>query len=110
VRLEAPLLQQIERLATGATATIGAGELDKVRTRLLTDALLARERPEGRAEALGWAVVLHGDVRQADRELAALQAVGATDVQRVLKQYVLAARRVQLSYTQKVPRAKGPAS
>ena len=106
-RLEAPLLQQIQRLATGA---IGAAELDKVRTRLLTDALLERQRPEGRAEALGWAVALHGDARQADRELAALQAVGAPDVQRVLKRYVLAARRVQLSYTQAAARAQGTAS
>ncbi len=103
MRLEAPLLQQIERLATGP---IDMSELDKVRTRLLTDALLERERPEGRAEALGWAVVLHGDASWADRELAALQEVGADDVQRVLKQYVLGARRVQLSYSQQSERTQ----
>ncbi len=100
--LETALMRQIERLAHGP---IAAPEIDKVRTRLLTDALLERERPEGRAEALGWALVWHGDARQADRELAALQAVTGADVQRVLKQHVLAAKRVTLSYTRKAARA-----
>ena len=100
-RLEAPLLQQVARLAT---RPIGSAELDKVRTRLLTEALLSRQRPQGRCDAVGWALTLHGDAGYANRELAALQAVSATDVQRVLTQYVLQARRVRLSYTQ------GPAS
>jgi zinc protease len=96
-RLEAPLLQQITRLAT---QTIGSAELDKVRIGLLTESLLARQRPEGRCEAVGWAAALHGDAAYANRELALLQAVGPADVQRVLKHYVLQARQARLSYTQ----------
>ena len=100
-RLEAPLLQQIARLAA---RPIGDAELDKVRTRLLTESLLGRQRPEGRCDAVGWAVALHDDAGHANRELAALQAVTAADVQRVLKQHVLQARHVRVAYTQ------GPAS
>jgi zinc protease len=100
-RLESPLLQQIARLAT---RPIGNAELDKVRTRLLTESLLSRQRPEGRCDAVGWAVALHDDAGYANRELAALQAVTAADVQRVLTQHVLQARHVRVAYTQ------GPAS
>lgn len=94
--LEKPLLAEIERLARGP---LPAAELDKVRARLLTAALAERQTPAGRAQSLGFALVMSGDVREADAELARLQAVTAADVKRVLNTWVLGARRVTATYT-----------
>ena len=96
-RIEQQLRQEIGRLARGP---IGAAELDKVRTQLLTATLVGRQTPAGQADAVGWALVLNGDARYADGELARLQAVSAADVQRVLRRYVLDGHAVSVSYTQ----------
>ena len=93
--LEAGLLRQVERLARDGPS---AAELERVRARLLTAALIERQRAQGRCEAVGWAVVLHGDAAQADADLAALQAVDAADVRRVLRRYLVDAPRVALGY------------
>jgi zinc protease len=96
-RLEVALMGELHRLAHGP---ISIGELDKVRTQLLTEALVARQTAEGRALAVGWAVVRRQDAQAADVELAQLRVVRAEDVQRVLRQHVLEAHRVSLSFVQ----------
>jgi zinc protease len=96
-KLEAALMAEIERLAKGP---IAPAEFDKVRTRLVTTELNGRQTPGGKAESVGWAVILRGDARAADRELQELQAVRAADVQRVLRQYVLGGKRVNVTYSQ----------
>src|SRR5574337_683546 len=98
--LEAALLAELQLLAR---APIAPAEMDKVRTRLLTAALVSRQTPQGLASAIGEAVVVYGDVRAADRRLVQLRAVGAADVQRVLEKYVLHAHRVTIDYRQQVP-------
>ena len=95
--LEAALFTELQRLGH---KPITAAEMERVRARLLTGALLARQTPQGLANALGEAVVVYGDAHAADRRLARLQAVTAADVQRVLTQYVLRARRVSIDYQQ----------
>jgi zinc protease len=95
--LEAALLAQIHRLATGR---IEAAELDKVRTQLLTGMLSSRQTPQGQADAIGQAVLLQGDAREADRLLLQVQAVRAADVRRVVTQRLLKAHHVTLDYTQ----------
>jgi zinc protease len=75
-----------------------AAELAKVKTQLLTQALLARETAHGKATAMGDAAVLQGDPAYVDRYLAQLQAVTAADVQRVLTRH-LSGHRVTLTYT-----------
>jgi zinc protease len=95
--LEDALLSQITRLVRGK---VNPAEMDKVRTQLLTDALLSRQAPQGRAHAIGRAVLLYGDAREADARIARLQAVRVADIQRVLNQYVLRARRVSVDYVQ----------
>lgn len=92
-----PLLAEIERLAK---EPIPAAELAKVRTQLVTAALKERETNEGTGMALGWAVIKFGDPKAADTELAALQAVTADDVQRVLRTYLLSKPYRTLTYTQ----------
>lgn len=94
-RIEKALMAEIERLARGP---ITAAELDKVRTLLLTAALTRRQTPAGQAAAVGQALTLYGDVRQAERELPLLQAVSAVDVQRVLKRHVLTKHHVAVHY------------
>lgn len=95
--LVAPLLREIERLARGGPSS---AELNKVKTQLLTAALVGRQTPEGRATALGWAMIHHNDPTQVQRELEQLQAVTADDVRRVLRQHVLGRPRVTLYYSQ----------
>ena len=96
-KLETALLVQIAGLARGR---VGLAEMDKVRTQMLTGALLSRQTPQGLADAIGRAVLLHGDAREADLRIARLQAVQVADVQRVLTRYVLGARRVTIDYLQ----------
>ncbi|WP_157270782.1 M16 family metallopeptidase [Azohydromonas aeria] len=97
-QLEQALLREIERLAN---KPIPDAELEKVRTQVVTGELAGRQTPHGRAQSVGWSVILRNDPRAADRELAELQAVRAADVQRVLKSYVLGRPRVTLDYTEK---------
>jgi zinc protease len=99
-RLLAALAAETLRLAEQPPSAV---ELAKVRAQLTTAALVERETPAGRAEALGWALVLRGDPHAADRALDELQAVTAADVQRVVREHVLRARRAALTYVQGAP-------
>lgn len=103
-RLEQGLLSEIRRLARGP---IGADELEKVRTQLLTGVIAGRQTPAGLAESAGWALVNHGDARQADGELARLQAVTAADVQAVLRRHVLDRPAVTVRYRQQAGSRSG---
>lgn len=96
-KLEDALLDQIGQLARGR---VPMAELDKVRTQLMTSVLLSRQTPQGLADAIGRAVLLHGDAREADARIDRLQAVRVADVQRVLVRHVLQARRVTIDYLQ----------
>ena len=75
-----------------------AAELDKIRTQLVTSALLERQTPLGLGMALGNAAVIDGDVATVNTQLAALQAVTAADVQRVVRRYITGARKVVIEY------------
>jgi len=79
---------------------ISAAELDKVKTKLLTQSLSQRQTAEGKAFAIGHAVLLKGDPATANTDLTAIQAVTSDQVQDVLKKYVLEAHRVTIDYTQ----------
>jgi zinc protease len=101
--VEAGMRAEIRRLAT---QPIDNAELDKVRTQLQTAVIAARQTPAGQAEAAGWALINHGDPREAEGEIQRLQAVTATDVQRVLRRHVLERPAVTVHYRQK-PGPKG---
>jgi zinc protease len=75
-------------------------ELNKVKTQLLTQALVERQTPHGEASALAEAAVLHGRSAKANEQLDELQRVSAADVQRVMRRYVAQARKVTIRYTQ----------
>jgi len=95
--LLAPLHDELKRLAQGP---IPAAELEKVKTQLLTAALNERQTALGRGTALGWAMIYANNPDEVNRELRALQAVSAADVQRVLRSYVIERPPVTVSYTQ----------
>jgi zinc protease len=89
------LREEITRLAT---QPIPADELDKVKTQLLTRELKQRQTAQGIAFALGQATLIEGSPARVNSDLAALQAVTADDVQRVLKHYVTGAHSVSIDY------------
>jgi zinc protease len=91
------LRAEIERLAHNA---VPASELAKIKTQLLTQAIDARQTPLGKGEALGDAIIYHGDAKYVNRELDDLMAVTGADVQRVLRKYVLGAKQVTIEYAQ----------
>jgi zinc protease len=91
------LRKQITRLAN---EPVTPAELEKVKTQLLTQALVARQTPLGKAAALGEAIVIRGDARRVNEELAELQAVTAADVRRVVRKYMTDAYSVTVEYTQ----------
>jgi zinc protease len=92
---ETLLRAEITRLAT---QPIAAGELDKVKTQLLTGELKQRQTAQGIAFALGEATLVGGGPAHVNTDLAALQAVTAADVQRVLARYVTGAHSVTIDY------------
>ncbi len=96
-KLVAALKKEIDALAR---APVSAAELDKVKTQLLTQALIERQTPLGKGMALGEAIVVLGDARRVNRELADLQAVTAADVQRVVRKYLIDAPAVTIEYAQ----------
>ena len=93
--LVAPLAREVQSLVN---EPLTQPELDKVKTQLLTAALVKRQTPLGLGEALGQAALLRGDALAVNRELAELQAVTVADVQRVLRREVLRAPRVTVLY------------
>jgi zinc protease len=91
------LLAEVMRLATRPA---DAAELAKVKTQIVTGALLTRQTPEGLASAVAEAAVLQGGAARVNTKLDALQKVSAADVQRVMQRYVAGARKLTLQYVQ----------
>ncbi len=83
-----------------AKQPIAPAELAKVKTQIVTGALLQRQTPEGVASAIAEAAVLQGGADHVNTDLVALQKVSAADVQRVLQRYVMSTRRLELRYVQ----------
>jgi len=92
---ERALAAEIKKLQD---APVPAAELEKAKNQLITNQLRERETNEGKAQALGDAVVLLGDPNRVNTDIARLQAVTAADVQRVLKKYFVDTNRVVIDY------------
>ena len=95
--VKAGLLAEVLRMAR---QPVSATELAKVKTQLLTDALLARQTPEGLGAAVAEAAVLEGGAAQVNVGLVALQNVTAAEVQRVMRRYLNGTHKVTIGYTQ----------
>ncbi|QJU57854.1 insulinase family protein [Sphingomonas sp. AP4-R1] len=92
---EAALRREVGRLRD---APVTAAELDRVKNMIVTAALRERETAEGRASLIASSVIVDGDARAADRQLAAIQAVTAADVQRVARRLFADDRAVAIRY------------
>ena len=105
-QVKAALLAEIRRLAT---QPIPLAELAKVKTQLLTAALLSRQTPTGLGMAIASAAVLEGGAAQVNAGIGALQRVTPAQVAQALKRYVLNAHKVTITYRQEAasPTAQG---
>ena len=93
----AALIAEVTRLATVPPTP---AELDKVKNQLITSAFQSRQTPLGLASAIADAAVLGGNAARVNTDLDDLQRVSAADVQRVMRRYVLEARKVAIDYRQ----------
>jgi len=73
-------------------------ELAKAKNRLLASKLLERETANGKANALGEAVVVYGDAARVNTDLAMVQAVTAAQVKEVLNKYITGKKKVVIEY------------
>ena len=95
--VRAALLTEVKRLASRPASR---GELDKVKTLILTQAFSTRQTPLGLAAAIGEAAVLGRNPNRINTDLDDLRRVSAADVQRVMRRYVAGAHSVSLDYVQ----------
>lgn len=89
---------------------VTAAELAEAKNELLSAALNERETFDGRAFAIGEALVRTGDPRALDKRLAAVGRVTAADVQRVARAYLKPEARVDIRYLDEKQRPAGTAA
>lgn len=88
---ERSLSNEIERvLKNGVTEA----ELEKAKSRFLTGKLQERETVNGKASALGQAVVVYGDAKRVNTDLAKLQAVTTAEIKEVMNRYISGKKKV----------------
>ena len=87
---------------------VSGAELEKAKTRFLTGKLLERETVNGKANALGQAVVMYGDAMRVNTDLAKLQAVTADQIKEVVNKYITGKRKVVLEYLPETTKAGPP--
>lgn len=106
---EAATVQQAlsDEVARLRAAPPTAAELTEAKNELVATVVRDRETIDGRAMALGIALLLQGDADRANSDIAALQAVTAADVQRVAQTYLPADRAVAVRYVDEAQRAAG---
>jgi zinc protease len=80
----AALIAELDKLRS---EPVTAAELQQSKNQFARDYILGRESNQSKAEQLGHAVVIHGDIRTADGEFEIFQNLTAADVQRVAKTY-----------------------
>src|SRR5436190_19552973 len=86
---------QIEKLLKNG---VTEAELDKAKNRFLTGKLMERETNNGKASALGEAVMMYHDPDHINTDLAKYQAVTANQVKDVLNKYLSGKKRVLIEY------------
>lgn len=92
---EVALRREVARLRD---APVSAAELSEAKNEILTSALKGRETAEGKASALAASVIIDGDPRTSDRQLAQIALVTAADVQRVARKYLRDERSATIQY------------
>ncbi|HEX8420474.1 MAG TPA: pitrilysin family protein [Sphingomonas sp.] len=104
---EAALMREIARLRD---TRVTQAELTEAKNEILTDAIRGRETAEGRASTLAESVIIDGDPRAADAQLAAIARVTAAEVQRVARTYLGANQAATIRYLPLESKPAGGAS
>jgi zinc protease len=73
-------------------------ELEKAKNRFLTGKLEERETVNGKASALGQAVVVYGDPTRVNTDLAKLQAVTAAEIKEAMNRLISGKKKVVVEY------------
>jgi zinc protease len=73
-------------------------ELQKAKDRFLTGKLEERETVNGKASALGQAVVTYADPSRVNTDLAKVQAVTTAEIKEVMNRYITGKKRVTVEY------------
>lgn len=93
--MEKAIDEEIERMKSEPPSSL---ELEKAKNVLITRILRDRETVNGKAVAIGEAIIYRNDPRAANREVADLQAVTAEDIKRVVNKYLGGKNRVVINY------------
>ncbi len=101
---EAALAAEIARVRD---EPVSPAELNEAKNEILSQALSERETFDGRAFALGEALVRTGNPKALDTRLAAVGRVTAADVQRVARTYLTPQSRVDIRYLDESKRPAG---
>ncbi|MCP3735821.1 insulinase family protein [Sphingomonas sp. RP10(2022)] len=101
---EAALKREIARFRD---APVSAAELAEAKNEILTATIKSRETAEGKARTLASSVIIDGDPRAADRQLAAIAQVTAADVQRVARKYLAENQSATIRYLPDTARPAG---
>lgn len=86
---------------------VSEAELAEAKNEILTAALKSRETAEGKASTLAASIVVDGDPRHSDRQLADIARVTAADVQRVARKYLADNQSAALVYLPEEAGRKG---
>ncbi|MGI8787824.1 MAG: M16 family metallopeptidase [Pyrinomonadaceae bacterium] len=92
---EKSLLAELKKIQD---APVSAMELEKAKNVLVANDLRRLETNEGKAFAIGRAVILRDDPNYVNTQFKDIQAVTAADVQRVMKKYFTDTNRVVIYY------------
>lgn len=95
--LEKAMLAELKKIQDEG---VSSKELEKAKNQLISRAIRARETNDGKAIAIERAVAYQSDPKAVNVEVTKLQAVTATDIQRVMKQYFRDNNRVVIYYNQ----------
>ena len=92
---EAALRKEIARLRD---EPVTAAELAEAKNQIVTAAIQSRETAAGKANTIASSVIIDGDPRAADKQLAAIARVTPADIQRVAQKYLAEAHSAALRY------------
>jgi zinc protease len=73
-------------------------ELEKAKSRFLTGKLEERETVNGKASALGQAIVLYEDATRVNTDLATVQAVTTAEIKEVMNRYISGKKKMVVEY------------
>ena len=104
---EAALKREIARFRD---APVTAAELSEAKNEIITAAIKQRETAEGKARVIASSVIIDGDPRDADRQLAAIATVTPADIQRVARLFLGDSQAATIRYLPDTAKPAGATS